>query len=152
MQYYNSISSKQKSLGKLGIGLTKSKVKTIFQEIPKLLTFHQECLPDFEKYFTTGDSTYRSNVIKKKSRVMRMYGDFIINMTSATDIITEYEDYFCVRFSLYLNVCCFLMLFLIQGIERARRHREIFEFSSPHTLSTDHSIPSSYQSPHQRSV
>ena len=107
MQYYHVLSTKQKSYS-LPEGLTASKVKTIFQDIPKLLTLHQEWFPDFERYISTGDASVISHIVKKKMRVMRLYGDYIITIPSAQDITIAYEGYFNV--SCMSHECCTVVL------------------------------------------
>ena len=74
-------------------GLTKAKIKTIFQHVPSLLSFHQEHFPEFQQV-TSEPKLISQVLLKKKNKILRLYGDFIINMQSNIDTLQEFEDYF----------------------------------------------------------
>ena len=74
-------------------GLTKTKIKTIFHHVPSLLNFHQEHFPEFQQV-TSEPKLISQVLLKKKNKILRLYGDFIINMSSNIDVIQEFEAYF----------------------------------------------------------
>ena len=74
-------------------GLTKTKIKTIFHHVPSLLNFHQEHFPEFQQV-TSEPKLISQVLLKKKNKILRLYGDFIINMSSNVDILQEFEEYF----------------------------------------------------------
>ena len=76
-------------------GLTKTKIKKIFANVPSLFKFHQDHLPNFE--LVTSEPKVISDVLlKKKNKILRLYGDFIINMSSNLEVLEEFNEYFFV--------------------------------------------------------
>ena len=81
-------------------GLTKTKIKKIFEKVPSLLNFHQEQFPVFEKV-TSEPKAISDVLLRKKNKILRLYGDFIIDMSANLEVLDEFNEYFFVSLFIF---------------------------------------------------